>query len=418
MPRIAKALGPLQIKRLNEPGYHAVGHVPGLYMQVTSSTAKSWVMRLMVGQKRREIGLGSFPEVELAAALDKAREARQKVAEGIDPVEAKREARSRLIASQTTGWTFDQCAAAFIAEHEAKWTNPKHAAQWRSTLDTYASPVIGKMLVRHIETEQIKVILRPIWTTKPETASRVRGRVEAVLSWATISGYRSGLNPARWAGHLEHALPSPKKVRAVKHHDFIAASAMPAFMHDLAVREGNGARALEFLILTAVRSANVRKATWGEVDMTAKVWTIPGTADENGTGQRMKAGVELQVPLTKVAIKLLEKLPRMADTDLIFPSSRGAVMSDMTLAAVMKRMNVKATPHGFRSTFKTWAAENTTHPREVIEAALGHKLKDKVEAAYMRGNWMDKRRALMQDWAAFIYGEEKGKVLPMPRKAA
>jgi len=427
MPRIAKALKPLELRRLTEPGLHAVGHVPGLYLNVSTGTAKSWILRIVVGGKRREIGLGSYPEIELAAALDKARAARQQVGVGIDPVDAKREARSRLIASQTTGWTFDQCATAFIAENEAGWSNAKHAQQWRNTLKTYASPTIGSMLVRHVETEHIKVLLKPIWTQTPETASRVRGRVEAVLGWATTSGYRSGPNPARWTGHLEHALPSPKKVKAVKHHEYLPAKDMPKFMHDLSAMSGTAARALELLILTGVRAANVRKAAWSEFDMEGKVWTIPGVAEEGGSGQRMKAGVELQVPLSSAAITLLKGLPRVAGSDLLFPSVKKAgsdgaqdarTLSDMAMTQLLRRMEVDATPHGFRSSLKTWAADSTSHPREVVEAALGHKLADKVEAAYMRGNWLEKRRILMEDWAQFIGDRKRGTVLHMTRNAA
>lgn len=418
MPRTAKPLNALNIKHLSAPGYHAVGTVTGLYLQVKPSGAKSWVLRIMVGKKRKDIGLGGYPAVLLADAQERARAHRQQVSEGIDPVEAKKEARSRLLADQSTAKTFDQCAAEFIAGNEAEWSNPKHAAQWRNTLKTYVSPVIGKFMVRHIDTDHVKRILHPIWNTKTETASRVRGRIEQVLAWATISGYRSGPNPAQWEGHLEHVFPSPKKVRGVKHHAHVEVEEMQDFMRALAQRDGAGARALEFLILTAVRSANVRKATWGEIDFAAKLWTIPGAAEEGGTGQRMKAGVELQVPLSDAAMRLLEGLPRMADTDLIFPSDKGKVMSDMTLLAVMRRMKVSATPHGFRSTFKTWAADGTQHAREVIEAALAHKLKDKVEAVYFKGNFLDKRTALMREWADFVTGAGDAKMLTMVRRAA
>jgi integrase len=418
MPRTAKPLNAMNVKHMNVPGYHAVGTVTGLYMQVKNSGAKSWVLRTTVGKKRRDIGLGGYPSVLLAEAQEKARAARQLVLEGTDPIEAKKVARFRLLAEQATGKSFDDCAAEYIASHEAEWSNPKHAAQWRNTLKTYVSPVIGKLLVRHVETQHIKAILQPIWATKTETASRVRGRIEQVLAWATFSGFRSGPNPAQWEGHLEHVFPSPKKVRGVKHHAHVEVDSLHGFMRELAQREGSGPRALEFLILTAVRSANVRKAIWREIDFDNRLWTIPGAADEGGTGQRMKAGVELQVPLSDAAVRLLTALPRMADSDLIFPSATGRVMSDMTLLAVMRRMKVDATPHGFRSTFKTWAADSTSHAREVIEAALAHKLKDKVEAVYFKGNFLDKRTALMQEWANFVTGAKDAKIMPMRRRAA
>jgi integrase len=277
------------------------------------------------------------------------------------------------------------------------------------------------MLVRDIEMAHVLAVIEPIWKTKTETADRVRGRIEAVLGWAETRGYRTGANPARWKGFLDTQLPAPSRIAPTKNHASMPIGEVAAFMLDLHMREGNGARALEFLILTNVRVANVRMATWAEVDLKEKVWTIPGEAEEGGTGQRMKTGVEFKVPLSDAAVKLLEKQPRMAGTDLIFPSPTGKVMSDMTLLAVMRRMNIspdKAVPHGFRATFKTWAAERTLHRQEVIEAAMGHKIKDKVEASYMRGNYLDKRRPLMQDWAKFVYSTEKANVLPMRRAAA
>ena len=422
MPKVAKPLTAIQIKRLTEPGYHAVGTVPGLYLQVTSANAKSWVLRIKVGDKRREVGLGSYPEVELAAAWEKAREARQKVEEGVDPVEAKREARSRLLAAQRSGKTFSQCADAYIAAMEPKWKNARSSEAWRNTLTKYVEPLLGKMLVRDIQIADVLAVLEPIWTKRPETSARIRQRMEAILDWSMARGYRpNGANPAKWKGFLDKVLPATTEIAPKKHRPHLPPDDMTAFMKKLAESGGNGARALEFLILTNVRSANVRMATWSEVNLQNRIWTIPGVAADGGTGQRMKTGVEFEVPLSDAAMKLLEKQPRMAGTDLIFPSPTNKVMSDMTILGVMRRMGSgadEAVPHGFRSTFKTWSADRTNYSREVIEAAMGHRIKDKAEAAYMRGNWLEKRRPLMQAWAGFISGGSKAKVVPLQRQAA
>lgn len=409
MPRIAKSLGPIQIKNITKPGYHSVGEVSGLYLQVTPPAAKSWVLRIVVGQKRREIGLGGYPALSLADARQKARQARQQAAEGVDPVEAKKEVRSRLIAAQTTGKTFAQCAEAYIEEHEAKWSNPKHAAQWRSTLETYANPVLGRMLVRDIETPNILAVLKPIWLEKTVTAKRVQGRMEQILDWATTSEYRSGPNPARWRGHLKNVLPSPKKVAPADPRKAVPVADMPDFMRTLRTRSSISARALEFLILTAVRSGNVRLADWSEIDLESKTWTIPGA--------KMKGGIEHRVPLADPAIALLKGLPRMAGNDLVFPGNTGKPLSDMALTMVMRKMKVEAVPHGFRAAFRTWAGDETTHATEAAEKALAHKL-DPVEAAYMRGNLFDKRSALMQDWAQFLAQDGTGKVMAFRKRTA
>jgi len=419
MPKLAKPLGALQVKNLNTPGYHLVGTVPGLNLQITDTGAKSWILRIQIGRERPELGLGGYPAVTLAEAHEDARSKRAMVQAGVDPRAVKKEARSRLIAEQASARTFKACAEAYMAAHEAGWKNPKHAQQWRNTLETYAYPVIGKMLVRDVDRPDVMKVLEPIWKEKIETAKRLRGRIEAVLDWATTSGYRAGLNPARWKGHLDTLLASPGKISKVQHHEAVALGAVSAFMQKLRNREGVGSKALEFLILTAVRSANVRKATWAEIDLDNRVWSIPGDAVDGGEGQRMKSGRALRVPLSKAAISLLKALPRMAETELVFPSSQRKPLSDMTLWAVLRRMNVPAVPHGFRATFKTWATERTRHSRELIEVALAHAAGDKLEAAYMRGDMFDKRRRLMEDWAVFLSkGEATGKVIPIGSKLA
>lgn len=393
MARKAKELSALEVNRLTAPGLHFVGGVAGLSLQVSASGARSWILRATVGTRRRDIGLGGFPDVTLAGAREAARAARNKIKEGIDPVDESKAKRSALVASQAAAITFGEAAAKFIAAHEAGWKNAKHAAQWTSTLETYAFPTIGKIRVSDIETAHVITILEKIWTTKTETASRLRGRIESVLDWATVRGYRKGENPSRWKGHLDMLLPARAKVQKVEHHAALDYREAGAFMAELAKVEGMGARALEFAILTVARSGEVRGATWAEIDEKAGIWTIPAG--------RMKAEKEHRIPLASTALALLAKLPRIAGTDLIFPNSneKPSALSDMTMTAVLRRMGQTVTAHGFRSTFRDWAGETTAYPREVIEHALAHQLKDKAEAAYARGTLFDKRRRLMADWA-------------------
>jgi integrase len=393
MPKKAKELSALEVNRLTAPGLHAIGGVAGLYLQVTDTGARTWILRATVGTRRRDIGLGGFPSVTLAGAREAARTARALIMDGIDPVDESKAKRSALVAAQAAAITFGEAAAKFIEAHESGWKNAKHAAQWTSTLETYAFPTIGKIRVSDIETAHVITILEKIWTTKTETASRLRGRIESVLDWATVRGFRKGENPARWKGHLDMLLPARAKVQKVEHHAALDYREVGAFMAQLAKVEGMGARALEFAILTVARSGEVRGATWTEIDEKAGIWTIPA--------RRMKAEKEHRIPLASTALALLAKLPRIAGTDLIFPNSNEtpSALSDMTLTAVLRRMAVAVTAHGFRSTFRDWAGETTAYPREVIEHALAHQLKDKAEAAYARGTLFDKRRRLMADWA-------------------
>lgn len=393
MARKAKELSALEVNRLTAPGLHFVGGVAGLSLQVSASGARSWILRATVGTRRRDIGLGGFPDVTLAGAREAARAARNKIKEGIDPVDESKAKRSALVASQAAAITFGEAAAKYIDAHESGWKSAKHASQWTATLETYAFPTIGKIRVSDVETAHVITILEKIWTTKTETASRLRGRIESVLDWATVRGYRKGENPARWKGHLDMLLPARAKVQKVEHHAALDYREAGAFMAELAKVEGMGARALEFAILTVARSGEVRGATWAEIDEKAGIWTIPAG--------RMKAEKEHRIPLASTALALLAKLPRIAGTDLIFPNSneKPSALSDMTLTAVLRRMGRQVTAHGFRSTFRDWAGETTAYPREVIEHALAHQLKDKAEAAYARGTLFDKRRRLMADWA-------------------
>jgi integrase len=393
MPKIAKELSALAVQRLTTPGLHAVGGVAGLLLQVKDSGARTWILRVRVGGKRRDMGLGGFPTVTLAMARERAREARLAVDQGIDPVEQRINARKTAAASSQSNITFQEAARQFIEAKRHEWKNEKHEAQWTSTLEQYAFPVAGRLHVRDIRLSHVLKILEPIWTQKTETASRLRGRIESVLDWATVRHYRDGLNPARWKGHLDKTLAAPNKVARKKHFAALPWTQMPGFMAELRKREGISARALEFGILCASRSAEIRGALWSEIDLDAALWVIPA--------DRMKAEKEHRVPLSQAAVNLLRTMPCLAGSALVFPSPRGKELSDMSLTAVLRRMNLDVTQHGFRSTFRDWAAEATTYPREVAEMALAHTIGDKVEAAYRRGDLFEKRRAMMDEWAQY-----------------
>lgn len=395
MPKRAVELGPLAVQRLKGPGLHFVGGVAGLALQITDAGSRSWILRMTVGGRRRDMGLGAYPDVTLAMAREDAKKARAEVRKGVDPIEDRRAAQSELRAGRAAALTFRQAADAYMTAHAPTWRSAKHAQQWRNTLESYAHPVLGNLLVRDVAKEHVLAVLRPIWTTKSETASRLRSRMELVLAYAMQAGYRpEGLNPARWRGGLDKLLPPPAKVARVEHHQALPLQAVGAFMARLRGEQGMGARALEFAILTAARSGEVRGATWSEIDLDGAVWVIPAA--------RMKAGKEHRVPLSVGAMELLKAIPKVADLDLVFPSRRGGPLSDMTLAAVLRRMDVPAVPHGFRSTFRDWAAERTTHPRELAEMALAHAIESKVEAAYRRGDMLERRRAMMREWAEFL----------------
>ena len=415
MPKKAKELPSLVVGRLNKPGLHFVGGVAGLALSVLPSGGRSWVLRVRVGAKRRDMGLGGFPDVPLALAKEKAQKARDKIRAGVDPIDEGRAARALLKLSQANAVPFRSAATAYIEAQAPTWQNAKHAQQWTNSLTAHAFPHIGDMLVRDINLPHILSVLEPIWRSKTETASRVRGRVEKILDWATTKGYREGLNPARWKGHLENLLPSAAKIKNEQHRAALDVGHVGAFMAALRIQGGMGARALEFGILTATRSVEIRGATWGEIDFEAAQWTIPK--------ERMKMKKEHRVPLPDAAVDLLKALPSFvvingkmpAPDALVFPAPRGGQMSDGTLNAVIDRMNEAtekprwvdpndgrpAVQHGFRSTFRDWASERTNYPSDVAEMALAHAIGDKVEAAYRRGDLFDKRRQMMDDWAAY-----------------
>lgn len=405
MPKRAKELSALAVKHLTTPGLHFVGGVPGLALQVLPTGGRSWVLRAMVGGKRRDMGLGGFPEVKLGEARDVADAARKQIRDNVDPIKARADGKAAISVDAAKTMTFQAAALAFIAANEGSWRNAKHRQQWGNSLEAYAYPVIGKLNLRAIELPHILKILEPIWQEKTETATRLRGRIEQVLDWGTVRGYREGLNPARWRGHLDKILAKPKKLAKVKHHASLPWADIGGFMVELRKAEGMGARALEFAILTACRSGEVRGATWDEIDLEAGEWNIPDN--------RMKAAKAHRVPLSDAAVALLKALPRMAGTNLVFPAPRGGQLSDMTLTAVLRRMKLDVVPHGFRSTFREWAGEATSYPREVIEHALAHQLADKAEAAYQRGSLFPKRVSLMQDWADFCAKPFTGNVVQL-----
>ena len=329
----------------------------------------------------------------LSDAHRAARVERERVAQGEDPVIVRKAAKSALAAAQAQAITFSQASALLLDAKASEWRNAKHAAQWARTLETYAYPVIGKVLVQDVDQALVLAILQPIWSSKTETATRLRGRIEQVLDWAHVRGLRSGENPARWRGRLDKLLAKPKKISKVVHHRTLPVAAIGKFMVELRKREGLAPRALELAVLTAARSGEVRGMVWSEVDLDAAVWTIPES--------RMKAGKEHRVPLSTQAVDLLRALPQIAGSELVFQGTRGKALSDMSLTAVLRRMEVDAVPHGFRSTFRDWASELTTYPPHLAEMALAHAIADKVEAAYRRGDMFDKRRQMMTAWANY-----------------
>jgi len=387
-----------QVAKLTEPGRYRDER--GLYLQVMSPTNRSWLLRFERDGRERWMGLGSAKTFTLEEARERARNARKLLADGIDPLEAKRASRAARALASAKVLTFKQAAERYFEDHSRKWSNPKHRAQFTSTLESYVYPHIGDLPVATLDTALMLKVLEAknggserFWTAVPETASRVRRRIEWVLDWAAVRGYRTGDNPARWKGHLDQVLPATTELRETKHHPSLPYTDTPLFMAELANREGIGARALEFAILTAARTGEVIGATWGEIDLTTNTWVVPK--------DRMKARREHRVPLSPAASALLEKLPR--EGDFVFPGGRkGTPISNMAMTTVLRRMErAGITVHGFRSTFRDWAAETTGYPNHVVEMALAHVIANKVEAAYRRGDLFEKRRRLMADWARY-----------------
>jgi integrase len=386
-------LTPVKVRSLTKPG--TFGDGGGLYLQVRGPTQRSWVFRYKIARKARLMGLGAYPDIGLAEAREAAGEARKALRIGIDPLEQRRAARVEAAARAGLN-TFSEIADAYMKSHESSWRSPKHRDQWCSSLTAYVYPVIGKLSVAAIATGDVMRVLEPMWLATPETATRVRGRIELVLDYATARGWRSGENPARWRGHLAHTLPAREKIARVQHHAALPWKQIGAFMADLSKQLGVAARALEFVILTAARSGEAMGARWSEIDMSAAVWTIPP--------ERMKAAQLHRVPLPDAAVAVLHEAAKLRQGDgggaLVFPGTRGSTLSNNALSRLLRQMDRgDLTVHGFRSTFRDWCAEATNHPREIAEKALAHTLHDKTEAAYQRGDLLEKRRKLMSHWA-------------------
>jgi integrase len=395
----AGKLSALQVARIKEPGYYGDGG--GLWLQVTVGSdgkpRKSWIYRFkkINGKHTREMGLGPLSLFGLQEARTKAVAAARLRYEGIDPIEARRAASAHAKVAAAKEITFRECAESFISSHQARWHNAKHAAQWGSTLETYAYSVFGPLPIGAIDTALVSRVIEPLWSTKPETASRLRGRIEAILDWAKMRGYRDGENPARWRGRLDKLLPPRSEVRRVKHHAALPYAEMPAFMQQLLGQSGGAARALEFTILTAARTGETIGARWSEINLLEKLWIVPGA--------RMKAAKEHRVPLCARAVEIIEEMAELKVNNYVFPGQRAnKALSNMAMLAVLKRMKrTDLTTHGFRSSFRDWAAEQTEFPAEVAELSLAHGVGNKVEAAYRRGDLFEKRRQLIDDWAEF-----------------
>lgn len=435
MPKIARELSALEVKRLTRPGWHAVGGVPGLLLQIKpparegAPISRSWILRVQVAGQRQPVGLGGFPQVSLAAAREQARKLATDARGGVNLIARKRAQRSALIAAASRNKTFKDCAEAYMEAHASDYTSDKHRKQWPSTLETYAYPLIGKMLVADITMRDVLDVLLQetthrdgstgkLWHIKAETAKRLLDRIRTVLDYALVNEYRSGTNPATWRGYLDTQLPSPRGLKSVKHHPAVPYAQVGDFMANLRRNQSTSARALEFLILTGVRSGSVRLADWSEIDLVKKLWIIPAA--------HTKAKREHRVPLAPQAIRLLKGVERMAGTDKVFPSASGKALSDMALSQLTRGMRergelpVDAVPHGFRSTFRVWAAEQTNYPDEIRKAASGHVVGDQVKEAYQRTDLLEKRRQLMNEWAAFLdqpSAKRTAKVTPIRRKA-
>ena len=402
MARAIERLTALTVERLKsaeepKPGMYPDG--AGLYLRVTSEGARNWVLRYMLDRKPRWMGLGPLSLYGLADARTRALDARRKRHDGIDPIEARRAERTRQRLDAAKAITFKQCAESYITSHRAGWRNAKHRYQWNQTLKQFVYDEIGSLPVQAVDTTLVLKVLEPIWTTKPETASRVRQRIENILDSAKARGYRDGENPARWRGHLDKILPARSRVREVEHLAALPYTELPAFLANLRTRDAIAACALEFLILTAARTGEVIGARWSEIDLLDKTWTVPAT--------RMKAHREHRVPLSARALAIMQEMQAARggddETDYLFPGPRrGKPLSNMALLMLLRRMELKnLTVHGFRATFKTWASERTSFQNEIAEAALAHVIGDKVEQAYRRGDLFEKRRRLMQQWATF-----------------
>jgi integrase len=399
MAKSIHRLSELKIRRLTAPGFYADGQ--GLYLQVTRSSARSWIYRYTLAGKSREMGLGSLSIVGLAEARNAAAEARRLCKAGKDPIEARQLERSQNSASRQAGILFRHCVERYIAAHRASWRNAKHAQQWENTLCTYALPHIGDMPVLLIETSHVLAVLEPIWATKTETANRLRGRIEVILDWAKVQGFRTAENPARWRGHLDKLLPGRSRLAPVVHHSALPYRELPSLIATLATLNGDGAKALMFTILTAARTQEVIGTRVNELDVERLCWNVPA--------MRMKNNKEHRIPISMEAAAILRATGRLSSPGDIFIFSAGdgvRPLSNMAMLAVLERLGrADITVHGFRSTFRDWAAEETNFDRDVIEMALAHAVSNRVEAAYRRGDLFAKRVTLMEAWGDYCCSE-------------
>ncbi len=415
MPKKAKELSALEVRQLTKPGNHAVGGVAGLCLLVSATGARSWILRVTVGDKRREMGLGAFPDVPLADARAQAREAKAKVAAGVDPVEERQKIRVEMRMRQAA-LTFEQAAQAFFdTKKRLELSSDKHAKLWINSLRNHVIPQIGGKPIAEIDDQGILEILRPLIVGKPETGRKLRQRLEQIFDWAIAGKHYVGENPARLAGTLKAQLPSSAKLAKRTSHAAVQIRDLSRWFDSLNMVEGIGANGLRLLALAALRSQEVRLARWSDIDFEDRIWTIPA--------RNMKTRKEHRVPLTDLLISLLCGLPRFKDNDFIVPAPRGGAMSDQTLSKCMKRLHQLdieagnagfidrqsgrvAVPHGLRSSFRDWAAERTSYSREIVEIALSHEMGSDVERAYRRSDMIEKRRQLMADWGNFLLGKE------------
>lgn len=404
---MAKRMTALAAAALKKPGLHHDGD--GLYLRITPQGGRTWVFRYMHQRVAHSMGLGSGT---LADARAKVLAARALLDNNQDPLARAKAVRLSKAAELASGTTFKQAATEFIASHKSSWKNAKHAAQWPATLETYVYPVFGNVSVADIDMPMVLKVMKPIWYTKTETAMRVRGRIEAVLDWAKVHEMRSGENPARWRGGLQHALPAKPQLSLVKHHPALPYSEIAEFMAALRAEEGTAARCLEFTILTAARTSEAIGAKWSEIDLKAATWTVPAS--------RIKAAREHRVPLSPAALALLKAQARVCEGDFVFAGRRrGRGLSNRPMAVLVKRMKRKdITVHGFRSSFRDWAAERTSYANHIVEMALAHAVGDKVEAAYRRGDLLEKRVQLMRDWARFLYSVRQSRAAKLQRRSA
>ena len=405
MAKTIKKLTTLKVKNLKQPGWYPDGM--GLYLQVSKTCSKSWVYRYESNGKERRKGLGSNTYTTLENARQKAQECRLLRKEGVDPIDYKKQQDAEKVLEQAKAITFKECALAYIESQKSSWRNRKHESQWRNTLETYAYPVIGDLSVQDVDIGHVLKILEPIWYEKTETASRVRQRIENVLDWAKVRKYRDGENPALWRGHLDKVLPARSKVQKIKHFEAMPYIEVPEYFRHLK-KDSLASKALAFTILTAARNGEARGTTWDEIDFNNNIWTVPES--------RMKANRTHRVPLSTEAVKVLKNVLSLKTDDRVFPGLRkDQPISEAALLKLLKQDHPKLTIHGFRSSFRDWCAEQTNFPRELAESALAHTLTDRTEAAYQRGDYLEKRRELMESWASYL-SEPRGKVVSIRTK--